>query len=42
MGAKPLGHNIAESILEAWINKMGKVGEEIEHCRHIVDTAPVF
>lgn len=39
MGAKSLVHNRAESILGAGINKMGKVGEEIEHCRHILDTA---
>lgn len=42
MGAKPLGHKIAESILGAWINKIGKVEEEIEHFRHRVDSAPVF
>lgn len=42
MGAKPLGHKIAESILGAWINKIGKVEEEIEHFRHRVDGAPVF
>lgn len=41
MGVKSLGHNRAENILGAQINKMGKVGEEIELCRHIVDSAPV-
>lgn len=42
MGAKSSGHNRAESIPGAQINKMGEVGEEAKHCRHIVDSAPVF
>lgn len=42
MGAKSLGPNRAENTLGAQINKMGKVGKEIELCRHILDSVPVF